>query len=114
MVDSLPKWQKCQSRNLTKNGNIICGFDKKVWAVCPEASRLPVTVSGDRVELKCTSKDIRLSKRRANEQTEEFRSVMPCVLALRARTLGWLEKPGPSDRGTGGFLKLNCLVPLRL
>jgi hypothetical protein len=71
MVDSSPKGQNC--RNLTKSGNIICGFDKKVCAVCPESFRHPVKVSQGRVELKCTPKDIRLSKRRAYEQTEEFK-----------------------------------------
>jgi hypothetical protein len=34
MVESLPKGQKCQCRKPPKNGNIICGFDKKVCAVC--------------------------------------------------------------------------------
>jgi hypothetical protein len=54
MAESSPKGQKCQCRNLTKNGNIICGFDQKVCTVCPEASRYPVMVSGGRVQLRYT------------------------------------------------------------
>jgi hypothetical protein len=34
MVESLPKGQKYQCKNVTKNGNIICGFDQKKYAVC--------------------------------------------------------------------------------
>jgi hypothetical protein len=101
-----PKGQKCWCKNITKNGNIICGFDKKVCAVCPESFRHPVKVSQGRVELKCTPKNMRLSKRRVYEQTEESKKRYTMRAGIEATNSRIDRETGPKRSKYRGISKI--------
>jgi hypothetical protein len=57
------------------NGNttVTAHFDKKICDQCLYCGNCPVELSGESAKLKYTPKDLRLSRRRANEHTEGFR-----------------------------------------
>jgi hypothetical protein len=54
-------------------GNVTAGFDKNKCAVCPFCGHCPVVLSGDSAKLIYSPKDLRLSMRRAFEQTPKFK-----------------------------------------
>jgi hypothetical protein len=106
MVESLPKSQKCWCKNVTKNGIIICGFDKKVYAVCSEASRCPGAISGGRVELRYTPKNMRLSNRCAYEQTEEFKKRYAMRAGIEGTNTRLARETGPMRSKYRGISKI--------
>jgi transposase len=72
-VKACPEGQKPWASHTTKGGKTVAGFDKKICDNCPKSGSCPVVVSGEKAQLTYDQKDLRLSQRRAREQTEEFK-----------------------------------------
>jgi hypothetical protein len=70
-----PEGQSPWTTSVTKNGVTVCGFNKRICDCCSNQSVSPVTFSGEKAELRFTAKDLRLSKRRAWEQTDEYKDL---------------------------------------
>jgi hypothetical protein len=65
--------KKRKGKKAKETGNITAGFDKDKCSVCPFCGKCPVKISGDSAKLNYSSKDLRLSQRRAYEQTRDFK-----------------------------------------
>jgi IS5 family transposase len=68
-----PLGQKSWQSHQTEKGTRVAGFDLDKCRECANNEKCPAFQHGHKAELKFTSKDMRLSQRRANEQTEEFK-----------------------------------------
>jgi hypothetical protein len=72
-VIACPEGQKPWATKTTNGGKTIVGFNKSVCDNCAKAKACPVSISGDKAQLAFDHKDLRLSRRRAREQTAEFK-----------------------------------------
>jgi hypothetical protein len=74
-VTSCPEGQKPWVAHETKGGRRVCGFDHGICAGCPKANFCPAVGPNGKAQLTYTPKDLRLSGRRAREQTDEFKGI---------------------------------------
>jgi hypothetical protein len=72
-IIACPEKQKVTATKTMKNGNIKVGFKSNNCAACPNRATCPVTIKGSVATLKYSKKQMRLSKRRAYEKTEEYK-----------------------------------------
>ena len=70
-----PEGQKPWATAVGKGDKRFCGFDKRKCDLCPKSNFCATVLSGDKAQLSYTPKDLRLSKRRAKERTEEFKNI---------------------------------------
>jgi hypothetical protein len=68
-----PKGQKPWTVSKTKNGGVVAGFNLDNCNECADNKRCPAWRYGHKAELKFSPKDMRLSKRRMVENTDEFK-----------------------------------------
>jgi hypothetical protein len=70
-----PEGQKPQRTKTGKRGGKIVHFDKAVCDLCPRQSDCPTKRVKQSASISYDAKELRLSRRRAQEKTEEFRDV---------------------------------------
>jgi hypothetical protein len=72
-IISCPENNEATATKTMKNGNIKVGFKSKICGACPNKANCPVKIKGGVAILEYSKKQLRLSKRRAYENTEEYK-----------------------------------------
>jgi IS5 family transposase len=68
-----PKGQKSWQTRQTEKSVLVAGFDLDKCQECVDKEKCPAFQNGHKAELKFNPKEMRLSKRRAYEQTDDFK-----------------------------------------
>ena len=107
-ITACPAGHPPQKIKLGKKGGLTVNFDKTVCDKCPQQSSCPVKRQKNRCTISYDTKSLRLSKRRKQEQTKEFKERYRYRAGVEA-TMSDL------DRVTGlKHLRVRGMVPVRI
>jgi hypothetical protein len=113
-MTSCPEGRRPWAVRVTNGGREACGFDKKACENCPKVHMCPVTLNGDKAQLSFTRKDLRLSKRRARERTEEFKKAYAMRSGIEATNSRLARETGLKKLRYRGLTRIQAAVTFKV
>jgi hypothetical protein len=98
----------------TKKGDNVYAFDGTKCSLCPKAEQCPVKINDKISILKFSQKNMRLSKRRAFEQTESFKKQYAMRFGIEVSNSRLDRRTGFKKLRYRGLTKANLAVEAKI
>lgn len=113
-IAACPEGQKPWASYTTKSGREVCGFDKTICDKCLKVNLCPVRLSGGKAEITYDMKVLRLSRRRAREQTDDFKKQYAMRSGIEATNSHLARETGFKKLRYRGLVRIRLAVTFKV